>query len=62
MVVPLFFWKDWEDILSGDLNFSVIKCQFQQVYCCLFCLGLLACKWMIAIVKVNFSYFSICTL
>jgi undecaprenyl-diphosphatase len=61
MVVPLIFGKIGKDILSGDLNFqSSEMLPISAGFIAAFLAGLLACKWMIAIVKKSkLSYFSI---
>lgn len=65
MVVPLIFGKIAKDILSGELtyeseNFTHLSIGFVAA----FVAGLLACTWMIAIVKKSkLTYFSIyCTI
>lgn len=61
MVVPLILGKIGKDILSGELtydsdNFAILSAGFFAA----FVAGLLACTWMIAIVKKSkLSYFSI---
>ena len=61
MVVPLIFGKIAKDILSGELtyeseNFTHLSIGFVAA----FVAGLLACTWMIAIVKKSkLTYFSI---
>lgn len=61
MVVPLIFGKIGKDVLSGDLNFqSSEMLPISAGFMAAFLAGLLACKWMIAIVKKSkLSYFSI---
>jgi len=61
MVVPLIFGKIGKDVLSGDLNFqSSEMLPISAGFIASFLAGLLACKWMIAIVKKSkLSYFSI---
>jgi len=61
MVVPLIFGKIGKDVLSGDLNFqSSDMLPISAGFIAAFLAGLLACKWMIAIVrKSKLSYFSI---
>ncbi|WP_026776454.1 undecaprenyl-diphosphate phosphatase [Polaribacter sp. Hel_I_88] len=61
MVVPLIFGKIGKDVLSGDLNFqSSEMISISAGFIAAFLAGLLACKWMIAIVKKSkLSYFSI---
>lgn len=61
MVVPLIFGKIAKDILSGAINFQSseiipMACGFIAA----FVSGLMACQWMIALVKKSkLSYFSI---
>jgi undecaprenyl-diphosphatase len=61
MVVPLIFGKIGKDVLSGDLSFqSSDMLPISAGFIAAFLAGLLACKWMIAIVKKSkLSYFSI---
>ena len=61
MVVPLIFGKIGKDVLSGDLNFqSSEMLAISAGFIAAFVAGLLACKWMIALVKNSkLSYFSI---
>ena len=61
MGVPLIFGKIGKDVLSGDLNFqSSEMLPISAGFIAAFLAGLLACKWMIAIVKKSkLSYFSI---
>ena len=61
MVVPLIFGKIGKDILGGDLSFqSADMLPISAGFIAAFLAGLLACKWMIAIVKKSkLSYFSI---
>ena len=61
MVVPLIFGKIGKDVLSGDLNFQSSEILPIIVgFVAAFISGLLACKWMIALVKKSkLSYFSI---
>jgi len=61
MVVPLIFGKIGKDVLSGDLNFqSSEMLAISAGFVAAFVAGLLACKWMIALVKNSkLSYFSI---
>ncbi len=65
MVVPLIFGKIGKDILGGDINFQSSEILPLTVgFIAAFIAGLLACKWMIALVKKSkLSYFSIyCTI
>ncbi|WP_439133064.1 undecaprenyl-diphosphate phosphatase [Polaribacter sp.] len=61
MVVPLIFGKIGKDVLGGDLNFqSSEMIAISAGFVAAFLSGLLACKWMIALVKKSkLSYFSI---
>ena len=61
MVVPLIFGKIGKDVLSGDLNFqSSEMLPISAGFIAAFLAGLLACKWMIALVKKSkLSYFSL---
>lgn len=61
MVVPLIFGKIGKDLLSGDLSFqSSETIPIAAGFVAAFLAGLLACKWMISIVKKSkLSYFSI---
>ena len=61
MVVPLIFGKIGKDVLSGDLNFqSSEMLPIIAGFMAAFLAGLVACKWMIALVKKSkLSYFSI---
>jgi undecaprenyl-diphosphatase len=61
MVVPLIFGKIGKDLLSGDLSFqSSETISIAAGFVAAFLAGLLACKWMISIVKKSkLSYFSI---
>jgi undecaprenyl-diphosphatase len=61
MVVPLIFGKIGKDILGGDLSFqSSEMISISAGFVAAFLSGLLACKWMIALVKKSkLSYFSI---
>ncbi|WP_299015712.1 undecaprenyl-diphosphate phosphatase [uncultured Polaribacter sp.] len=61
MVVPLIFGKIGKDVLSGDLNFQTSEMlPISLGFIAAFLSGLLACKWMIALVKKSkLSYFSI---
>ena len=61
MVVPLIFGKIGKDVLSGDLNFqSSEMISISAGFIAAFLAGLLACKWMISLVKKSkLSYFSL---
>ena len=61
MVVPLIFGKIAKDILSGDINFSSTEfVPLSAGFIAAFIAGLLACSWMIALVKKSkLTYFSI---
>ena len=61
MVVPLIFGKIGKDVLSGDLNFqSSDIIPVSAGFIAAFLAGLLACKWMISLVKKSkLSYFSL---
>lgn len=61
MVVPLIFGKIGKDVLSGDLSFQSSEIiPISAGFMAAFLAGLVACKWMIAIVKKSkLSYFSI---
>lgn len=61
MVVPLIFGKIGKDVLSGDLNFQSSEMLPISIgFFAAFVSGLLACQWMIALVKKSkLSYFSI---
>lgn len=61
MVVPLIFGKIGKDLLSGDLNFNTSELTAVIVgFVAAFLAGVLACKWMIALVKKSkLLYFSI---
>ena len=61
MVVPLIFGKIGKDLLSGDLNFQTSEMiPISAGFIAAFLAGLLACKWMISLVKKSkLSYFSI---
>jgi undecaprenyl-diphosphatase len=61
MVVPLIFGKIGKDVLSGDLSFQSSEIiPVSAGFIAAFLAGLVACKWMIAIVKKSkLSYFSI---
>ena len=59
MVVPLIFGKIGKDVLSGDLNFQSSEIiTISAGFIAAFVAGLLACKWMISLVKKSkLSYF-----
>lgn len=61
MVVPLIFGKIGKDLLGGDLSFhSADIIPISAGFVAAFFAGLLACKWMIALVKKSkLSYFSL---
>lgn len=61
MVVPLIFGKIGKDVVSGDLNFqSSEMLPISAGFIAAFLAGILACKWMIALVKKSkLIYFSI---
>lgn len=61
MVVPLIFGKIGKDVLSGDLNFQSSETTPIVIgFIAAFISGLLACQWMIALVKKSkLSYFSL---
>ncbi|CAL2090090.1 undecaprenyl-diphosphate phosphatase [Tenacibaculum sp. 190524A05c] len=61
MVVPLIFGKIAKDILGGDINFQSSEIiPMSAGFVAAFVAGLLACQWMIALVKRSkLSYFSI---
>lgn len=61
MVVPLIFGKIGKDVLSGDLNFQSSEMMSISIgFVAAFVSGLLACQWMIALVKKSkLTYFSI---
>ena len=60
MVVPLIFGKIGKDLLSGDLNFQSSEIvPISAGFVAAFVAGILACQWMIALVKKSkLSYFS----
>ncbi len=65
MVVPLIFGKVAKDILSGDISFESSQSMPMLVgFIVAFLSGLLACTWMISLVKKSkLSYFSVyCTI
>ncbi|WP_425657236.1 undecaprenyl-diphosphate phosphatase [Tenacibaculum ascidiaceicola] len=61
MVVPLILGKVAKDILSGDINFQSSEIvPLSAGFIAAFISGLLACTWMIALVKKSkLSYFSL---
>jgi undecaprenyl-diphosphatase len=61
MVVPLIFGKIGKDLLSGGLIFQSSEVMpITAGFIAAFLAGLLACKWMISLVKKSkLSYFSI---
>lgn len=61
MVVPLILGKVAKDVLSGDINFQSSEIvPLSAGFIAAFVSGLLACTWMIALVKKSkLSYFSI---
>ena len=61
MVVPLIFGAIGKDVLGGNLNFqSSDILPYITGFIAAFLSGLLACKWMIALVKKSkLSYFSL---
>ena len=61
MVVPLIFGKIGKDLLSGDLYFQSSEIMpIIAGFIAAFLAGLLACKWMISLVKKSkLSYFSL---
>lgn len=61
MVVPLIFGKVAKDILGGDISFESSQIvPMTAGFIAAFVAGLLACTWMIALVKKSkLSYFSI---
>jgi undecaprenyl-diphosphatase len=61
MVVPLIFGKIAKDVLGGDINFQSSEIiPMSAGFIAAFVAGLLACQWMIALVKRSkLSYFSI---
>jgi undecaprenyl-diphosphatase len=65
MVVPLIFGKVAKDILGGEISFENSKiAPMTAGFIAAFIAGLLACNWMITLVKKSkLSYFSIyCTI
>lgn len=61
MVVPLIFGKVAKDILGGDINFESHQITALSVgFVAAFTAGLLACTWMISLVKRSkLSYFAL---
>ena len=61
MVVPLIFGKVAKDLMGGDINFQNSQITALSVgFIAAFLAGLLACTWMIALVKRSkLSYFAI---
>jgi undecaprenyl-diphosphatase len=61
MVVPLIFGKIGKDLLGGDLSFQSSEiAPIAAGFIAAFLAGLIACKWMISLVKKSkLSYFSI---
>jgi undecaprenyl-diphosphatase len=61
MVVPLIFGKIGKDLLGGDISFNSSEIiPISAGFVAAFLAGLLACKWMIALVKKSkLSYFSL---
>ncbi len=61
MVVPLIFGKIAKDLLGGDISFQSSEIiPISAGFIAAFAAGLLACKWMIALVKKSkLSYFSL---
>ena len=61
MVVPLIFGKIGKDLLSGGLSFQSSEIMpITAGFIAAFLAGLVACKWMISLVKKSkLSYFSI---
>ena len=60
MVVPLIFGKMFKDILGGDffsMNLDLLPLLVGFITA--FLTGLLACTWMIKLVKSQLKYFSI---
>ena len=60
MVVPLIFGKIAKDLLSGEINFSSAEIMpLSAGFIAAFVAGLLACTWMISLVKKSkLSYFA----
>jgi undecaprenyl-diphosphatase len=61
MVVPLIFGKIAKDLMSGEINFSSSEIlPLSAGFIAAFVAGLLACTWMISLVKKSkLSYFAI---
>ena len=61
MVVPLIFGKIGKDLLSGSIDFNSSKFGVLSVgFIAAFISGVVACKWMIALVKKSkLSYFAL---
>jgi len=61
MVVPLIFGKIAKDVLSGELSYQIDNFMaISSGFIAAFLAGLLACTWMIALVKRSkLSYFSL---
>lgn len=61
MVVPLIFGKIAKDLLGGDISFKSSEIvPMSAGFIAAFVAGLLACQWMIALVKKSkLSYFSL---
>lgn len=61
MVIPLIFGKIAKDVLSGDIHFTSQEIiPMGAGFVAAFVAGLLACQWMIALVrKSKLAYFSI---
>lgn len=58
MVVPLIFGKMAKDLISGDLSMVQDPVALAVGFCAAFATGVLACTWMIALVKkANLRYF-----
>ncbi|WP_010135091.1 undecaprenyl-diphosphate phosphatase [Ochrovirga pacifica] len=61
MVIPLIFGKIAKDVLGGDIHFTSAEAVPMGVgFVAAFVAGLLACQWMIALVrKSKLTYFSV---
>ena len=61
MVVPLIFGKVAKDVLAGNINFEISQAiPMTAGFIAAFISGLLACNWMITLIKKSkLSYFSI---